>query len=82
MKLVVLSILSLLLFGCGGSGSSEPQLIDGGAKLNPDYSNLQPYIASGPYADKLVDCVAIENDSDSCTLNELPPIGLDSFYIP
>ncbi len=78
LKLIVVSILLLVLVGCGGSGSSEPQVIDGGPKLNPDYSNLQPYVASGPYASAIVACVAIEDDSDSCTLNELPPIGHDS----
>jgi len=78
MKITILIISILLLISCGGSGSEQQPSEGNTAKLNPDYSNLQPYISSGPYADTLVRCVAIENDSDSCTLNELPPIGLDS----
>ena len=47
-------------------------------QLNPDFSDLQPYIANGPYASALKTCVSIVNESDSCSLNTLPPIGLNN----
>lgn len=78
MKTLLLTILTMTLVACGGSGSNNQPGNGNSPKLNPDYSDLQPYIASSPYADTIVRCVAIENDNDSCTLNELPPIGLDN----
>ncbi|MCJ8319166.1 MAG: hypothetical protein MJK12_06010 [Colwellia sp.] len=42
-----------------------------------DYSNLQPPSGTETYSDNIIRCVSITDVSDSCSLNELPPIGLN-----
>jgi len=45
-------------------------------------SRLQPYRADSPYADVLEDCMAIEAARDSCTINQLPPMGWPNNEVP
>ncbi|PCJ45626.1 MAG: hypothetical protein COA74_15375 [Gammaproteobacteria bacterium] len=75
-KYVTLLVIFISLFSCGAGGDSSST--DDGVELNPDFSDLQPYLPNGPYAAQLKNCVSIVNIPDSCSLNQLPPIGLDN----
>lgn len=70
--LVIFSLLSLSACG-GGNGVSNVKVIDD--KEPGDYDDLRAYSQNGPYSDVIVDCVNPDNNT-SCTLSELPLIGL------
>ncbi len=72
---IIITICATVVTGCGGSNKSNEPGINANPDLNPDFSNLKPYMATGPHASVIVDCVAIESSSDSCSLQTLPPIG-------
>lgn len=68
-----------VLSSCGGGSSDENNPpVNNTPELNADFNDLKPYLPNGPYAAQLKTCVSIVNIPDSCTLNQLPPIGLDS----
>jgi hypothetical protein len=79
LKSITPLILLFTLYSCGGGSSGDSDSsVTNSPETNPDFSDLQPYIPNGPYAAQLKNCVSIINTADSCTLNQLPPIGLDS----
>ncbi|MFT5453464.1 MAG: hypothetical protein ACI9N9_002976, partial [Enterobacterales bacterium] len=79
LKFVTLLMLLFTLSSCGGGSSDgDNPSVGNGPETNPDFNDLQPYLPNGPYAAQLKTCVSIVNTGDSCTLNQLPPIGLDN----
>lgn len=70
-------ILATIAYGCGGSGKDAQPDEQGNVGLTPDLANLKAYITTGPHASEIAGCVSIENEADSCTLQELPPIGME-----
>jgi len=68
----------LILNSCGGGSGGDNDTVNQTPELNPDFSDLKPYLPNGPYASQLTTCVSIVNTPDSCTLDRLPPIGLDN----
>ncbi|WP_019028263.1 hypothetical protein [Colwellia piezophila] len=69
MKKVFLILCCLGLVACDEKNSNSNSI---------DYSNLQPATGTEPYTGNIIRCVAIKDASDSCTLNELPIIGLNN----
>jgi len=66
-RFLPIALCASLAVGCArGSGSED------------DFANLVPYLADGPYADVLVDCVAIEFVDESCPIGDLPHIGMQT----
>ena len=53
------------LVGCGG----EPHDV---------FANSRPFLAEGPYAEVLVACVRVEEPEESCLLDDLPLLGMDT----
>lgn len=60
-----------LLSSCGGGGYSFDF-------VNSLYEPVTPAVASSPHASALADCTFNASRNTSCSLNELPFIGLDS----
>lgn len=69
MKKIFLIFCCFGLVACGSENSNNNTI---------DYSNLQPVNGTEPYSNNIVRCISITDISDSCTLNELPPIGLNN----
>ena len=79
MKNFIPVLLSIgLLSSCGGGGSTPTQPDSFSQILSTDFSNAKTYIGSSPYASVLVNCIAITEGADSCSLATLPTIGQDS----
>jgi hypothetical protein len=65
--LISLSLISIACTACGGKKKN--------VGLDEDLSNIHPYIVNSPYAGVLKKCVTAA-PYQSCTLNELPPLGM------
>ncbi len=91
MKNILIVISSLFLVAaCGGGGGSsnnnntpapEPEAVTDGP-LDPVYSDLTAFVASGKYASVLKPCAGLDIDdyqeSYSCSLGDLPFIGQEA----
>ena len=79
LKTTTLAALALTLLGCGGGGGGGgTQTGDGNAlPPQPELANVSAFVATSPYAGVLPGCVAAEQQSESCTLDTLPLIGLE-----
>ncbi len=77
IKTILLLIVVMLVSACGGSSKSNQPVEDDNPSLNPDFSNLQAYVTNSPHAATIVECVSIEFENDSCSLEVLPPIGME-----
>ena len=66
LRWIVLAFGIVLTVGCADGGDVD------------DFADLRPYLANGPYADLLVDCVNIEFADESCLFSDLPLLGMDA----
>lgn len=64
---------ALTLAACGGGGGDDPT---GPGGRTPDLSDAYAYASDSPYASDLAQCVDVEREPESCTIGQLPPIGL------
>lgn len=71
IKTLCIVFVTLPLFGCGGGNKAGPLAV--GA-----YEDAVPYDLSAPYAPVLKQCVSATSVSASCTLETLPPLGMES----
>ncbi|TQV85707.1 hypothetical protein FKG94_02370 [Exilibacterium tricleocarpae] len=75
---VTAAALALAMFGCGGGGGGGTETGDGtSVPPQPQLANISAFVDSSSYAGVLVGCVAAEEQSESCSLDTLPLIGLE-----
>lgn len=76
-KLAMLALLAAIA-GCGGGGGGGTQTGDGtSAPPQPELANTRAFVDASPYSQLLSGCIAASEQSESCTLQTLPLIGLE-----
>jgi hypothetical protein len=66
-----------LLQACGGGGGDSGSSGDDPPRPPPALENTRPFVADGPYAAVLKPCITAASTEDSCTLTDLPLLGME-----
>ncbi len=66
---ISLVVALLFLSACGGGGKGD---------ADEGLSNTYAFESNGPYANVLAACIQADSDSELCSLNRLPILGLDN----
>ena len=80
--LLVLALIgSILLSGCGGGGGSSPGEVDSVTPrpiVPSNTTGLSAVVANGTYADELPTCALADSSADSCSLQTVPLLGMET----
>ncbi len=75
LRAVSLTLVLLLLTACGGGGGGN-RMDRGMARA--DLAGVLPAVADGPYVSVLKKCATATRSNESCSLDTLPPLGMDT----
>lgn len=70
---LLLGTCLLCLAACGGKKSGPIRI-----PADEGLTNIAPVVESAPYASVLKGCVMVEETTESCTLNQLPTLGMEN----
>jgi len=78
-SVLLLAAAIWLLQACGVSEEDSGSSGDTGASRAQTLANTEPFIADGPYSAVLKPCITASSTSDSCTLTDLPLLGMEAY---
>ncbi len=78
MAAMLIAVWVLLAGGCGGGGGGDSTVPDDASLTDEDFANVSAFVADSPYSDVIVDCASVTSSADSCTLERLPLIGMET----
>ncbi len=81
VSLLLALIVSIFLSGCGGGGGSSAGEVDSVIPRDNVPSNttgLSAVVANSSYADDLPTCAVVDSSADSCSLQTVPLLGMET----